>query len=217
MEKLRQSITKDLPIILIYLDELKEIWELLEAQKKENNKVEIKTKEHQFENIEELKNLPYDKIHNLEITLHNPYLAISLSNQSTRIYASTDTSEIVGLVVKINNILLKGKRSLVNFIFNSIFTIFFGFVISIIPWVFRKQSMSNIALTAGCLILLYVIFHIISFRVEMKQHSTIVLSYRKQKKSFWCENKNKILLIIISAIAGAIFGIIGQIIFKKYL
>ena len=217
MEKLKQSISKDLPITLIYLDEVAELWNLLEQNKKEYGEIEVTTKEHKFQNIKEFQELPIEKIHNLKLHLSNPYISIDLSSYSTRLYASEDTNEIIGLVTKIEAILLKGKRRIVNFISNPYLRIFFGAPFGIILGLLSKKDKLYIILTIGFLVLFLIIFSVVTFRLSSKQHSTIILSYRKNNKTFWNENKNQIILLIIGALVGTILTILGQIIFKKYL
>lgn len=212
MEKIPQSISKELPIVAIYLDEIKEIVDLLENNKQEYGKVTITTKTHKFNSISELSDLPEIRMNQLKINLSNPYISVDFDRLLIRIYSSTDEIEVIGIVSKLEEIILRGKRPIANFIANSylvwIIPSPIGLVLGLGANILKSFFVPAVILF-GLIILLILFF---SFKFSLRDHSTIFLSFRNENQNFWVRNKDQIVVQVIVGIIILLVGIgIGKV------
>ena len=94
----------------IYLDEVREIYDLLKNHCEGN--VEIKTSLYKFANVEELRELNETIISDLSLSASNPNVSVDFgpASWSTGIYAGDDSPHTQGLIDIIAKVILKGKR-----------------------------------------------------------------------------------------------------------
>jgi hypothetical protein len=113
MKKLAKSMHKSLPALKIYVDEIQDIFELLQQHCQSTT---ILTDEYEIDDIQELPKLKDklgEQIHELEIKGSTPYISIDLERSSGRIYLGDNSLESRGILEQLQDILLKGKRNVV--------------------------------------------------------------------------------------------------------
>jgi hypothetical protein len=107
MEKIRDSVNKELPPLRLYLDDLREVFEVLSKHRAKN--IEILTCGYKVTNVDELGKLPEEQTRELYINSSEPYLHIWLTQSTGKIYTGDDSIESEGLASRIEKILLRGK------------------------------------------------------------------------------------------------------------
>jgi len=108
MKKLRNSISADLKPLIIYEDELLEIYSFLKEICDEN--IIIKTCGYELDTINEIKELPVSKTHEIRFECNQPYLHIELLTHSANIYCGDTGIEAEGVVARAKEVLSKGER-----------------------------------------------------------------------------------------------------------
>src|SRR5579872_3811947 len=115
MEKTPSAISENIPSTNIYLDDLFEIMTLLESENEKVN-VEIKHEGNTYKiknskEVEELKSISADCVHDISLNSHSlkRYVSVDLQSFSARIYISDDSVIGRGLLGKIKSILLARK------------------------------------------------------------------------------------------------------------
>lgn len=198
MEKIRNSIKKNLPPLRLYLDELREVYE--ELSKHCEEPVTIQTCGYRLDNLDELGKLPAEQTNELFIHCLNPYLQIRLAPTHGEIYIGDDDIKSEGLASRIEKILLKGKvlypalpkSNWISFLF-------------VTPLAFGIFLGNKILIFFGVSILLVVIlWGWLNFEFVTKRYNTIVFKSRKEAPNFWKRNKDEIIMLVV----GTLFGVI---------
>jgi len=207
MKKLKKPLTKDLPPIKLYLDDLEAIFYVLEQKVKG---IDITTEDYKLEDIKQLKSLEIRKIHYLSIRCNDPYMSIEFRGNSASIYFAEDSTYNRGILSEIEDILNKRKAFLGRFFASNWATFvlggFSGFSFVVMLAMLRNESLAYFWLFVG-LVLLSIFFSVHSFRLGLWNYCTIALSKRKEENSFWKRNRDPILVAIIAAIAGSLVTI----------
>lgn len=210
MQKITKSIYVSLPIINIYVDEVREIYNFLAEHCKGGVGIEIL--DYKLDSIEEINNLPYEMVHNLEITCQEPYIRIRLEKHSASINASEDTIENEGIVAKLKEILLKHKLIVIPVIGYSFITGIAGgltfFPIYMTMYAYYSKDYAHAILWFIAFTLLLTMTCNMWHQYYCR-YSTIYLRARKEKDSFWKRNKDQLIMLLIGFLLGNIpaFGV----------
>ena len=201
MEKIRDSIRKELPPLRLYEDEVSELYQFISSLAED---VTLQAEGYSLNSLAELKKLPVDHIHNLQISSPRPYLKVDLRHLSAEIYIGSGDIEAEGIVSRLESILLKG-RARVHFVPSG----FWGGLLASIPiWigmVLKNIVISGIGIAFA---IAYVIILTIDTRFQLKRYTTILPMQRKEEESFWARNKDQLLLLIIGAIIGSVITMV---------
>ena len=200
MKKLDKSISTDLDALVIYEEELRELFTLLN----ENCKgVRLKVDNLQFDNVDELvKHFAPNRIKQLEISTVEPYISIELYNLRARIYAGSSAPAVEGLYHKCKTILR--RRSKIYGILCS-FRIFWTYLIieTIFGSIVKGEwspYLKAVFFPYGCWI----------FFVRMTRHSLIYARKSDSVESFWLRNKDTLIVEAIVGLVGFVLGVIVQ-------
>ena len=196
MEKIKDSISKVLPPLRLYLDEVQELYDFV-ASVAEN--VTLEAEDYRLNSPEELKNLCVSNIHNLVIGAQRPYIKVELGHFFARIYLGSGDVKAVGIASTLESILLKGRAKVYFAPSGIVAGILVGSSFSI------GYTAKNVALTGICIAfaVAYFIILLIDQRFRLKRYSTVLPVRRKEAASFLARNKDQILLLIIGAVIGS--------------
>lgn len=202
MKERPKSIYKDLPPIKLYLDDVREIYEIL---KEHCATVVILTDRYELNDVDTLKNIEVDSLNQLTIQGSNPYVSVEFKEGNAHIYMQEDSITNRGILSKIDDALKRCKRSIARlfvgwqFYAFSLFTVMIANVL--IGTFVRGWVMISLII---CMVVLYLGLLVYASTLDTKKYSTIVLTERRGEKSFFTRNKDRILVGTITAIVTAI-------------
>ena len=202
MEKKIHSIIKELPCIKIYLDEIEEIISILKEEG--FSQITIETMKHKYSSDEIKKIQQNENI--IEIYSDSPHLIrVSFKNHlksGVFIYSSTDNALAHGILIKIENILKNKDKKLFTILINNQFKITHLLIVQVLSFFLYSSNiinLKNLILILLCTIALYLIFSLLilsSFYFK----NTIILEKRPPQYQFIRNNKDKLIIKIISSI-----------------
>lgn len=201
MKKLPRSYSEDFNQSIFYLDDIENIVEIF---REVSNDVNIETEGYSFDTVQDLAKLGSDTINKLEIKTSQPYIKLEFDNFRISLYIEDDSPLLRGVFEKIKVIVNRRNKSFNRTFRSSTFGstisnlfLFLGVVAALI------QSWSLVVLA----LITATVFAFLSrwaWNERFERYSIIVLKKRAENKSFLERNKDQIILIIISALSGAI-------------
>ena len=201
----------DLPPLTLYLDDVYEISSILLQL---SNQVTMRTDEFALDDIKELENIGGDQIHELLIVSRTPDFSIRLMPRDATISTSDDSISGVGAYEKIRRILQSRKRkyALANSTLTGItWGALIGLLLSallmslLLGWA-TWESVALAAMASSVIIWLW--------KSLWGSYCTIVLSLRNRHASFWKRNQDNLKLALISAIAGGLVTVVGELLLR---
>lgn len=229
MEKIKSIEYRTLFPFYFYIDEIKELVHLFSETT--GDEVEIKACDYKIDNLDELKSLPADKIHELSITSKKPNILISLAEENVRIEVLDKYSlELQGLVTKMENVFLENKRHFIPVLQNSLLSIFYPVILILLFLRFlyllgtlsvsKEWELYAAELTIeGFLIIVLLSCGAWEFYLRKLAFSTIQLDFRKNIPSFWKRNRDKLFVGLICSVLGTLMGVgvtfLGQFLFTR--
>ncbi|MDD5038394.1 MAG: hypothetical protein PHN78_03660 [Dehalococcoidales bacterium] len=208
MIKLKKPISKELPPVKLYLDDLKAICDTL-AQKAKTIDISVDTgiEEYKVEDIEQLKKLETKKIHELSIKCSDPYITIEFKPGWVKIYFGEDSTYNRGILSEIEDILQRRK------VFGGRFLT--SFWASFLVGGLIGGSFIGMLVTSKTYVWLFLALELISillmtflWKFTFSGYSTIVLSESKEEISFWKRNRDQILVALIAATVGSLVTVL---------
>lgn len=217
MEKIQKSYRKKYPILRIFKQDIKEIADIF---KQNYEKIKIVADGYQLNDISEIDNIKKQEITDLEIScggysLESGYytgLILSFSQDSAYISVYNDEDvKALGVASKIDTILSRRENKILNLLVSYWMFLVFNVIIWLVIWLFPSNENEILKPALLIFILLIVLFWMIwNWKVDTKKYSLIYL-YDSKAPGFFKRNRDNIILVIISAVAG---GIITNIISK---
>jgi hypothetical protein len=199
MEKLDKSLSKKYAPLVIWANDLFDIF----SELKDCKKIEFIADDTKFDSIEEFIQVNRgQKPSVVKITTHEPYLTIDLYPHSAQLYVSSSQLIPSGLFLKVDSILSRCERK-PHFFFSSNWPA--GSAV-IIPSLFYLPLFKPIAyLQIWTYILLFIWMFFIMY-LHLWKFSTVHAVYQEDRPSFLKRNADTIVIAVISALIGAIFG-----------
>ena len=200
MRKLKKSITRELPPVKLYLDDLESICDILKQKAKG---IDITTEDYKVEDVKQLKSLETKKIHYLSIKCSDPYITMEFYPSSASIYYAEDSTYNRGILSEIEDVLSKRKVFLGRFLASNWAACLNGALIggSFSAMIGMPKTYTWLFLALELLFILSMIF---LCRFAFRSYSTIILLERKREVPFWKRNSDQILVAIIAAIASSL-------------
>jgi len=198
MEKISDSISKDLPPLRLHLDELREVYEVLSKYSKEAATIE--TCGYRISNLDELGKLPVEQTNELYINSRNPYLQIRLTQTHGKIYVGDGNIESEGLASRIEKILLQGKILYPALPKSNWISFLLGLPCGL--GIILENKI--LVIVGGIIILVNIIWGLLHFSFVTKRYNTIVFKLRKETPSFWKRNKDELVMLIVGTIIGVV-------------
>jgi hypothetical protein len=200
MEKIQDTVSKQLPALRLYLDELKALHEFLSQICKKP--IAIRTCGYKLNTFDELSSLPKDSTHEISFNSLEPYLSVELTSYNGRIYLGDTGVQAEGIAAHIEKILLTGKIFHPNLTkYSFLYGIFSGLPL-FISFFGRNSDYVIFGLIWMLICFAWLLFDL--FYYQQKNYNTIIFHLRKETPNFWKRNMDKIIMLIIGTIFGAL-------------
>jgi hypothetical protein len=108
MRKRRTKLNRPLPPLKLYLDDIEEIVQLIDAAGA--GSVEISTEDYEMDDVEDLRNLGHRWIRTLQVRSDHPNIVVNFGPSASFIEAPADTPELTGVATHIAEALAKRRR-----------------------------------------------------------------------------------------------------------
>jgi len=216
-----------LPVVKLYLDDLKEIEKIIKNDFKLINGEELVIMfiidEDEYENsIEKLKEYRQKSINNLQIRVYrreeqeevkfdlDDITEISLIFQKTNAKIEFDNQiEIKGVVHGLEKFILKKKQKVKSYVKNNFYiSLLFTIFISLLVITYNRmidKSIPEYILFCIIILLIFVPIYLINYPV-----SVIILEHKKEN-NFWKRNSDEIRLRIFSGLVGFVLGVLSTV------
>ncbi len=205
MQKIRSSISKKLPPLELYEDEIRELYDFLSALCKEP--VVTQTCGYRLDSLDEIANLPKKKTNSLSFSCRQPYIEIRLTEVNGDIYIGSGDIEAEGIASRIESILFQGKVS-IPFLPDTMWLSFLIYV----PLAAGFFLADRILIIAGVLLIfLFIVWSVWEYRFKTQRYNTIIFSLRKNTPGFWHRNKDQIIMLLIGSVIGALVTLLVSI------
>lgn len=200
MEKIEKLINQTFNPVILYLDDIKKIYELMESEEPE---LRIITDDYILDNIDELSNLKRESINVLQISKDHYNFRFEMGESDIRFVSGKDTPAISGIYLQIKEIMKKRERKLVSFFRSKAFILIFPGIGGMLFWFGILRWKSVHAIVIGLAIFLLTI--LISFKYTFGSYqSKIILKYKIDSPSFFRRNRDEIII-------GIVFYILGEL------
>lgn len=201
MKKLVDSYMRIIPPGNYFIEDIEDIYEILTSV---STKVSIETDQYEFESLQELKEYS-GQIKKIVLIAKDPYISVDIG-EWVKIYTNKETLLARGAVDKIGTTAQERKKKFSTKSKNPsyLFTIILALLSSAV--VVSLGLIKNVSLGIG-LFIFDVILLLWTYYASMLRKSTIRLVHKHEAQNFLKANSDKIIIAIISAIAGGIVKI----------
>lgn len=211
MEKKTKSLGQHLPPVRLYLNDIKEIYNIFSTL---NKSVQIETEDHILYKPEDLTNLSGSRINNINFNISEPYISLQMSKNAIWLYSSADDFTSKGIFNELKSFLLKRRRKLHILIESPFISGIINGLFIIANMLYLKSILFGIFASVG--LILSLIYTKWVFKRTSDWYTIIYLISDRKKLNFFIRKKDEILLTIISSILGAILGgVITYLLAKK--
>lgn len=200
MKRIPQRLSYALGPVRLYLDDVDDIAAQLRSGA---GSVEMQACEFEIESTDKLSDLKMEVIHDLTIESQNPHIAVRLWPRNAEIIAYRDDPASRGLFEVIKDNLHRHQRSFGGF---HRYPMIGGVIIGLAPWAFFFVPMNLWArvLLSVAVLLVGLALSLPILQIFRGSYSTIVLSSRATRTTFWRRKGDEILIALISAIVGSL-------------
>ena len=197
MKELKRPISKELPPTRMYLDDVQAIYNIL---KNNCSSVRIETDKYEISDIVKLKDISVNEIHTISFKCRDPYIIIDLLPHGGRLYIEEDSTINRGILSQIEDILSKCERKIIRLLNSLPAYLVVGMLLGVaFPIIFKfTERWLSVTLSISLLVILILLL-VKSYRLSLRQHSTIILSERRARASFIKRNKDQIIVGLIIA------------------
>jgi hypothetical protein len=206
MEKIKKTIDRKLPPLVLYLDDIQELYEFLKGIAKKT--VVIETCNYRLNSPDELSKLKEEKTNSIAFECNEPYLSVNLYESGGSILISKrdiGDNEAEGIAVNIERILLSRKRSVVFSIVSKPYFIGSLCGFSVFLALSSKNSESFILpLFSLASFIVTVCGFVFGYLFSLRWYNTVFFKLRKESPSFWKRNKDQIIVGVVTAVITAI-------------
>jgi len=204
MRKVKESISRRFKPANLYVDDVLRIVEIF---KEISSEVELVAEGYAFEDVSELKEIPKDYIHKLEITIKRPYISLGFDEDNLGMYVAEDTPENRGIIDMVSEY-INSKGSFWFIVTRSRIVWVLLFILILIflncsTWLLGEEALITRISLFGISLIFTALLWIVDRNID-KRYNVIFLTNRREKASFLRRNKDRIILAAISILIGAI-------------
>ena len=209
MQKLDQSISRTYQPLVIWPDQLTEVFEIIASC----TDVSLVADNIKYDSVDELVTVSKGRSPKmLEIRARNPHLSIDLDPMSARLYVSSSELIATGLFAKLDMLLRSSERR-PKFLYRFVWAwlasltlpnLFYLPVLKPYAWLSLPFS---VAVLAWMLAIAY---------VHLRKHSSIQTGLRENQRSFVKRNIDAIVVAVVSALLGAVGGAVATKLADRY-
>jgi hypothetical protein len=204
LEYIGNQQIEDFPSTTLFFNDLAEIIEIFCSACK---KVEIDCGKYRITDASELEELakkfPNGRFESIHIQGLNPYISLDLKNYKIEAYISENTIEQHGIIAQARNIILRGKKIKLDWIWN----VFMGSILVIGMWLLKLKLNTQMNIIGITLILEALLSVPTGVNYAMKNNVIVYTEIRSIKKGFIERNKDSLLVNIIVAIFAAALAV----------
>ncbi len=208
MKKLKTSINEYYGNFHLYIEDIKDIIEVLETSNAKS--IELVINDYKLDDIADiLNNINFNNIMLFKITASSPYVYIEYYGNDIRIYISENTNENIGLFEKLKTIIVRTQNTkLIKFkkIIGNLSGLPLGAYIA-------ARASSDSLKAYDLFAVFYFAFVLLYTFKPTKNKGTIYNSYRNNRTTFWSRNKDNLLVNLFFLILGSFFTFL----FQKFL
>lgn len=203
MRKKAISISKQVEYATLYLDDLEDIYNLLGQA---SSKINFEIDDYVLDSFEDLMQLRKTKTEKLELRIIEPHVNLSIDTHGASVYADDCSAISENITLKIINILEKRKNRFIEFVDRHLYKIAVpvvllgGLSVTFYNLYYPIVYVALTLLIIGCF--LFVFSGLIT--ISKLSKTKFLLTYKKDKPSFFERNKDEIIKGIILLIFGAI-------------
>lgn len=214
MEKLKKNISKEYLPVKIYIDDLEKVVAVLDDN---SIKYSIETDFYKYDSLAELVNSSTDRnTKNLKIQTANPYMTIEFHKMWAKVYVSVDDMLTTGLFHKIDEIINQSRR-LIPFFYSYYFVWLVNILLPIESALINRDGKLFPEYFDTTLYILWILWLARATYIRLVKHSSIQLIKKEHVSSFFQRKRDDLILALLSALVGAILGVIGTIFTTKFL
>ena len=199
MERVTNKRIEDFPPTTLYLDDLAEIVNIVANA---CQRIEVRAGDYKITDARELTELaskfPTGRFADVCIQGYQPYLSADFRTYGVSVYISEDTLEQRGIVSKVRDIVIGGKKKNPGWLYGALSNIAAG----VGAW----QLMSKEYVVGGLLLFLSLAAVPVTVRHGMKNKVIVHSKSCGEVKPFFERKKDDIALAVISAILGGAVG-----------
>lgn len=200
MNKIIKSISKNYLPVIIDINILEKLIELFDLA---NIKYFIETENYRYDSLNSLINSKNEnKISSLSIYTIDTYISIRFDKLWATVYISSDDPYASGLFYKIDTIINESKRR-----FSIIYSYYFIWSLIIAYNIFDIINNQNQFVSKKVelyFLIIYILYVIRALYIRLFSHSTIQMIKKRQVGTFFYRKRDDLILMVISAIIGAI-------------
>lgn len=205
MQRVKKSLGEHLPPVKIYREDIEEIFAIL---KDESDEFSLKADGYIFESLDELFTYKKDQINSLEMQIRNPYTSIHFSPNQIWLYADDNSSLQIGLYEQIKQIVTK-RKNWPFILVTSPYLIGLWGGLGLQPIIFynKTDDFSYYLAASAIIYLTTILWWRYNSKIKYKQHSQVILSYKKDKNiSFIKRNKDNLIIATLGIIGSGILS-----------
>lgn len=203
MKKKNTTFRKKFKMPYLFREDLEEIENIIKTELKPRE-FKMSTKEYEYDNLE-LMPKNSESINEFYIKTHSPYISIDFYGHDAQIYAGDDDIKTIGAVVKIIKVISERERKILWYCYRLSLLIGLAILIFVLTSGFYNRIVTILFIF---LLLLIIIWTGIITYIEVYRFSVINFNYSKENLNFIKRNKDQIILLILSAILGALATIL---------
>jgi len=206
---------RNLSYVRLYLEDINRIIEILQEGSIKDIYIETKTKEY---TVNELESISESELVEFKICSDEPYLTIEMSlnpsGSGVRIYASKDSTQMRGIISKLEDVFKLRKRLFFSILHRALL------ILAAISCFFAGVVLALILKRGYTYVVMFIIFLVIPIFLVILEHyiskkkNIIILKPKSECPGFWKRHGHKISIGIIVVVVG---GVILNYILKHLL
>ncbi len=212
-----------LPLLNLYKDNIKEIDSLFRTHIAKD--YELQVGDHNLDSIDELETIDLDEpIHELRFVNYGAIvLSLTVNPRTSEITYREDSVKVFGIAKKLEEVLLKARKSPAIDIFYKMFcTIFIGIPVFMVLNLFFNMFLGIRFIGLDSLPILYMmlisifLFFIVIYMRNYVMVNKISVESKKLKVHFFKRNKEKIFLVFLGSLFTTLLGVIVYLVLEYF-
>ncbi len=213
MKRKKQQFNENFKMPHLFREDIENIEKIIKEELNSND-YKLESEFFEYQKVEEI---PSDEnsLNQFIIRTYSPYILINFTKNNASIYTEDDDIKTTGAVKKIIDLIHKRERKFLWYS-SKIGQIFISVMLTLsILSLFLKYLFNSEWEYAIIIIILSIIWFVIILFVGEYKFSVIEFTHKRNRSNFFHRNKDKIGLIVISAMLTLFVGLIVNLILKN--
>lgn len=205
MRRVPQSRTRHFHFVKLYLDDFYAICKILQD---ECESLRISVAGFELDSPQEIQEIDQSSTKDLEITGSSPLVSVSLQPHTMYIRAASDDTKSRGILDSVSTILDSRQRPIRHlFSWRGALA---GAALAVIGQVLYLNMHGTLRQVGTILVLIPLLALLSSVVYSPANQGVLVLSRRKDTKTFFASYREQIMIAIIVAVVALVFGLLGD-------